>query len=103
MFIETRGNDGLKPKKVPFSFAILNPSASFGGLYVPENLPQIDTAFLEKASKKSYKEITLDILKLFNSKLFTIFTRMSPCLNTIKSNLENLFTRLFPVETLGMH
>lgn len=65
MFIETRGNDGLKPQKVPFSFAILNPSASFGGLYVPQTLPKIDTAFLEKASHKSYKEITLDILRLF--------------------------------------
>ena len=54
MFIETRGNDGVKPNKVPFSFAILNPSASFGGLYVPENLPKIDTAFLESASKKSF-------------------------------------------------
>ena len=66
MFIETRGNDGVKPNKVPFSFAILNPSASFGGLYVPEALPKIDTAFLEKASKKSYKEVTLAISKLFN-------------------------------------
>ncbi|WP_041671824.1 threonine synthase [Sulfurospirillum barnesii] len=66
MFIETRGNDGKKSQKVPFSYAILNPSASFGGLYVPENLPNIDTDFLEKASKKSYKEITLDILRLFN-------------------------------------
>jgi len=65
MFIETRGNDGIKPERVAFSFAILNPSASFGGLYVPETLPRIDTAFLENASKKSYKEITLDILKLF--------------------------------------
>lgn len=66
MFIETRGNDGKRANKVPFSFAILNPSASFGGLYVPEHLPKIDTVFLEKASKKSYKEITLDILRLFN-------------------------------------
>jgi threonine synthase len=65
MFIETRGNDGIKLERVAFSFAILNPSASFGGLYVPETLPHIDTAFLENASKKSYKEITLDILKLF--------------------------------------
>lgn len=45
MFIETRGNDGIKPDKVPFSFAILNPSASFGGLYVPESLPSIDKTF----------------------------------------------------------
>jgi len=66
MFIETRGNDGIKPDKVPFSFAILNPSASFGGLYVPESLPSIDKTFLENARTKSYKEITLEILKLFN-------------------------------------
>ena len=66
MFIETRGNDGIKLQKVPFSYAILNPSASFGGLYVPETLPKIDALFLENAAKKSYKEITLDILKLFN-------------------------------------
>ncbi len=33
-FIETRGNDGVKAKSVAFSDAILNPSASFGGLYV---------------------------------------------------------------------
>jgi len=65
MFIETRGNDGIKPQRVPFSFAILNPSASFGGLYIPEKLPTIDRTFLEQASHKSYKEITLDILKLF--------------------------------------
>ena len=66
MFIETRGNDTIKPERVPFSFAILNPSASFGGLYVPETLPRLDNDFLEKASHKSYKEITLDILNLFN-------------------------------------
>ena len=66
MFIETRGNDGKKPQKVPFSFAILNPSASFGGLYAPEELPKIDTAFLQNAVQKSYKEIAYDLLKLFN-------------------------------------
>jgi len=66
MFIETRGNDRQKSKKVNFSYAIMNPSASFGGLYVPENLPKIDLDFLNKATKKSYKEITLDILELFN-------------------------------------
>ncbi len=66
MFIETRGNDGKKDKKVEFSYAIMNPSASFGGLYVPENLPKIDLEFLQLATKKSYKQITLDVLKLFN-------------------------------------
>lgn len=66
MFIETRGNDGIKDKSVEFSYAIMNPSASFGGLYVPKNLPKIDLEFLNKATKKSYKQITLDILELFN-------------------------------------
>jgi threonine synthase len=66
MFIETRGNDGQRDAKVEFSYAIMNPSASFGGLYVPENLPKIDLEFLQLATKKSYKEITLDVLELFN-------------------------------------
>jgi threonine synthase len=65
MFIETRGNDGIKDEKVEFSYAIMNPSASFGGLYVPESLPKIDLEFLQLSTQKSYKQITLDILKLF--------------------------------------
>jgi len=66
MFIETRGNDGQKPKEVEFSYAILNPSASFGGLYIPKELPRISLEFLQEATKKSYKQITLDVLELFN-------------------------------------
>jgi len=66
MFIETRGNDGKRDEKVKFSYAIMNPSASFGGLYVPEKLPKIDLEFLQLATKKSYKQITLDILELFH-------------------------------------
>lgn len=66
MFIETRGNDGKNPQEVEFSYAILNPSASFGGLYVPKNLPQFKKDFFEKAVDKSYKEITLEILSMFN-------------------------------------
>ena len=65
MFIETRGNDGIKKKEVEFSYAIMNPSSSFGGLYVPKELPKIDFEFLALSLKKSYKEITLNILKLF--------------------------------------
>ncbi|MBL0686916.1 MAG: threonine synthase [Sulfurospirillum sp.] len=66
MFIETRGNDGNRDKNVEFSHAIMNPSASFGGLYVPKNLPKIDLKFLQLATKKSYKETALDILELFD-------------------------------------
>ncbi|MDR0468155.1 MAG: threonine synthase [Campylobacteraceae bacterium] len=66
MFIETRGNDSNRPKKVEFSYAILNPSASFGGLYTPESLPKIDNSFFEKMRNENYKTLSLNILKLFN-------------------------------------
>lgn len=64
-FIETRGNDGIKPVEVPFSEAILNPSTSFGGLYVPKHLPKLEDNFIQNHVNKSYKELAYDILKAF--------------------------------------
>ncbi|MFY9073797.1 threonine synthase [Malaciobacter mytili] len=64
-FIETRGNDGIHPKEVTFSEAILNPSASFGGLYVPKQLPKLEENFILNHINKSYKELAYDILKAF--------------------------------------
>jgi len=64
-FIETRGNDGQKPASVPFSEAILSPSASFGGLYVPEHLPKINMDFLEKHLMSHYKTLAFDFLQSF--------------------------------------
>ena len=64
-FIETRGNDGIKPLEVEFSYAILNPSSSFGGLYVPKTIPTIADDFLTKHTSTSYKELASDILKSF--------------------------------------
>ncbi|NVJ52114.1 MAG: threonine synthase [Campylobacteraceae bacterium] len=64
-FIETRGNDGIKPQEVSFSDAILSPSASFGGLYVPKQLPKLEDNFLQNHINSSYKELAYDILKAF--------------------------------------
>ena len=64
-FIETRGNDGVKPIEVPFSEAILNPSTSFGGLYVPKHLPKLEENFILNHINSSYKELAFDILKAF--------------------------------------
>lgn len=64
-FCETRGNDGVKSKEISFSEAILNPSASFGGLYVPKSLPILEEGFLQKHLHSSYKEVAYDILKSF--------------------------------------
>lgn len=61
-FIETRGNDGIKAKYVTFSEAILSPSASFGGLYVPEQLPKLDDEFITKHLNSSYKTLAFDFL-----------------------------------------
>jgi threonine synthase len=64
-FIETRGNDGVKPQEVEFSHAILNPIASFGGLYVPKELPNLGNDFINNHIDKSYKQLALDILQAF--------------------------------------
>ena len=64
-FIETRGNDGVKAKEVSFSEAILSPIASFGGIYVPEKLPEFGTKFLENHLNSHYKELALDVLQSF--------------------------------------
>ncbi|HHD75185.1 MAG TPA: threonine synthase [Campylobacterales bacterium] len=64
-FIETRGNDGKKPNTVTFSEAILSPSASFGGIYVPESLPTFDGEFLNKHLDSHYKTLALAVLQSF--------------------------------------
>ncbi|MBP9491118.1 MAG: threonine synthase [Aliarcobacter sp.] len=64
-FIETRGNDGIKPIEVPFSEAILNPSTSFGGLYIPKHLPKLEDNFILNHINSTYKELAYDILKAF--------------------------------------
>ncbi len=65
-FVETRGNDGKKPQSVTFSEAILSPSASFGGLYVPENIPDLNKEFLTKHLSSHYKALALDFLQQFD-------------------------------------
>jgi len=64
-FIETRGNDGERESHVNFSDAILNPSASFGGLYVPETLPDMGIDFLAEYINSDYKTLAFDLLKKF--------------------------------------
>lgn len=64
-FIETRGNDGSLPKQVSFSEAILAPISSFGGIYVPETLPQMESNFLKEQLTSDYKTLAAAILKKF--------------------------------------
>jgi threonine synthase len=64
-FIETRGNDGVQPQNVSFSQAILSPMASFGGIYIPESLPDLGIEFLQKHLDSSYKTLARDVLVAF--------------------------------------
>jgi len=64
-FIETRGNDSKHPLTVTFSHAILNPIASYGGLYTPEYLPDLGADFLQRHLNSNYKTLARDLLKAF--------------------------------------
>ena len=64
-FIETRGNDGTHPVRQRFSAAILSPMSSFGGIYVPESLPDLGMAFLEANRNASYKTLAREVLTAF--------------------------------------
>ena len=64
-FIETRGNDGHHPADVSFSGAILTPISSFGGLYSPEYLPELDRSFFEAQLDSDYKTLARSILTAF--------------------------------------
>jgi len=65
-FIETRGNDGVKQAEVTLSEAILSPSASFGGLYVPKKLPTLDFDFFKAHSNSHYKELCKALFEKFD-------------------------------------
>ncbi len=64
-FIQTRGCDDTHPESVQFSTAILNPSASYGGLYVPESLPDMGIVFLTEYLNSDYKSLAFDLLQSF--------------------------------------
>ena len=64
-FIETRGNDGQRAERIGFSDAILTPMASFGGLYSPAELPQLDDAFFEQHRESGYAELARDLIRRF--------------------------------------
>ncbi len=64
-FVQTRGNDKNRPEAVSFSSALLNPNASFGGLYVPETLPDMGIVFLSEYLNSDYKHLAFDLLQKF--------------------------------------
>jgi threonine synthase len=62
IFTETRGNDGTRDARASFSEALLSPIASFGGIYSPERLTPVSTAFLGEQLNSSYQQLSLALL-----------------------------------------
>ncbi len=63
--VESRGNDAKSPVSVRFSEAILNPRASFGGLYVPQSLPDMSIGFLSEYLQSDYKTLAFALIRAF--------------------------------------
>ncbi len=75
-------------KKVSSVDAILKGLADDGGLYVPETIPKIDIELLEG---KNYKEIALEIFKLY----LTDFTDVQ-----LKKMIDSAYSDQFDIENL---
>ena len=53
-------------QKADLSYALLNPSASGGGLFSPERLPLLNEDFFKQCEDLSYKQIALKIIESFD-------------------------------------
>ena len=53
-------------QKADLSYALLNPSASGGGLFSPERLPLLSEDFFKQCKDLSYKQIALKIIESFD-------------------------------------
>ncbi|MGX3010276.1 threonine synthase [Helicobacter sp. 23-1044] len=104
MLVETRGNDGIRDKKSDFFSAVLNPEASFGGLWTlpnePKSLPKIDLNAIKNLNYNElisyiferigidWRKISLESYKNFdNPNLPLSYTKIEPNIF-----LQNLFT-----------
>lgn len=105
MLVETRGNDGTRKDRSDFFSAILNPKASFGGLWTPKSLPKLNLSEIENLSYSAlsvhiFKKIgidsaiNLDAYKNFDDKNLPLsYTRIAP--NAFLQNLFSGPTRAF--------
>ena len=62
-FVESRGNDGEREARVPFSAAMLSPTASFGGIYCPELLKPLSKDFFYHHLDSSFQTMSLALLE----------------------------------------
>jgi threonine synthase len=63
---QTRAVENENLQSVDFSYALLNPSSAYGGLYAPTNLPVLDKNFFSKAINLNYKELAIEVISKFD-------------------------------------
>lgn len=99
ILVETRGNNGTREDRSDFFSAILNPKASFGGLWAPKSLPKLNLSEIENLSYSALtahifgkigidSAINLDAYQTFDDKNLPLsYTKIEPNIF-----LQNLFT-----------
>jgi len=63
-FVGTRGSDGHSKM---LSEILLSPSAPFGGIYVPESIPDLGIGFLKKYLNSNYEDLASFIINSFGN------------------------------------
>lgn len=74
-FVGTRGDE--VQKNINFKFAILNPNASFGGLYTLRELPKFSQTQIDSFAKLDYKELTKIIFSYLNLEVENLDSALS--------------------------
>jgi len=68
-FVGTRGTALGQPDGVFFTSSILNPDASFGGLFVPQKIPRISAEDMKKLQDSRYIDLAFHILRHYGVEL----------------------------------
>jgi threonine synthase len=64
-YLSTRAASGTASERKHFCEILLEGLAPDGGLYLPENYPQVDTATLQKWRKLPYADLAFEVLSLY--------------------------------------
>lgn len=91
ILVETRGSDEISPQKSDFFSALLNPEASFGGLWSLESLPKIN---LNTIKNLNYNELIAYIFELLGIDSHSI--SLESYKNFDNPNLPLNYTKLEP-------
>jgi threonine synthase len=105
-YISTRG----QAPKINFSDTLITGLASDGGLYLPENYPQLSKEILEELRDLSYPDLAFAIMKLFideddipHDDLRVIINMAQPwLLKILQCNFLEIFLNIFYLKKIRL-